>query len=87
LRQRVTDLLTSGQGSEAIDAKTVAAIVTSISSHSLRVGCDQDLFAAGVEIGAIIQGLRWRSPKQPLAYARHLAPSSSKLAATMRKLR
>lgn len=59
-------------------------IVEATSAHSLRVGCDQDLFAAGVDIGAIMQGLRWTSPKQPLAYARHLAPATSKLAATMR---
>lgn len=55
------------------------------SSHSLRVGCDQDLFAAGLDIGAIMQALRWSNPKQPLAYARHLAPATSKLAALMRR--
>jgi integrase len=62
-------------------------IVEEMSAHSLRVGCDQDLFAAGVDIGAIMQGLRWTSPRQPLAYARHLAPASSKLAAVMRNVR
>ena len=62
-------------------------LVRSISGHSLRVGCDQDLFAAGVDIGAIMQGLRWTNPKQPLAYARHLAPATSKLAAKMRQVR
>ena len=61
-------------------------IVDATSAHSLRVGCDQDLFAAGVDLGAIMQGLRWTSPKQPLAYARHLAPATSKLAATMRQI-
>jgi hypothetical protein len=62
------------------------SIVAATSAHSLRVGCDQDLFAADVDIGAIMQGLRWTNPKQPLAYARHLAPASSKLAAVMRKI-
>src|SRR3546814_14543198 len=57
-------------------------IVDATSAHSLRVGCDQDLFAAGVDLGAIMQGLRWPSPKQPLAYARHLAPATSQLAST-----
>src|SRR3546814_3681131 len=33
-------------------------IVDATSAHSLRVGCDQDLFAAGVDLGAIMQGLR-----------------------------
>jgi site-specific recombinase XerD len=63
------------------------AVVKATSSHSMRVGCDQDLFAAGLDIGAIMQGLRWGNPKQPLAYARHLAPSTSKLAALMRRAR
>ena len=63
-----------------------AAIVAATSAHSLRVGCDQDLFAAGVDLGAIMQGLRWTNPKQPLAYARHLAPGTSKLAAAMRSI-
>lgn len=62
-------------------------LADAISGHSLRVGCDQDLFAAGVNIGAIMQGLRWTNPKPPLAYARHLAPATSKLAAKMRQVR
>lgn len=61
-------------------------VIANTSAHSFRVGCDQDLFAAGVDIGAIMQGLRWTSPKQPLAYARHLAPATSKLASIMRKV-
>src|SRR3546814_18322567 len=59
-------------------------IVEATSAHSLRVGCDQDLLAAGVDLGAFLQGLRWTSPKHPLAYARHIAPATSKLATTMR---
>jgi len=66
------------------DADTV---IRGVSSHSLRVGCDQDLFASGIDIGAIMQGLRWTNPKQPLAYARHLAPSTSKLASLLRRAR
>jgi hypothetical protein len=30
------------------------SIVAATSAHSLRIGCDQDLFAAGVDIGAIM---------------------------------
>jgi hypothetical protein len=63
------------------------AIIREVSSHSLRVGCDQYLFASGIDIGAIMQGLRWTNPKQPLAYARHLAPSTSKLASLLRRAR
>jgi hypothetical protein len=68
-------------------AEEVQTIVEQTSAHSVRVGCDQDLFAAGVDIGAIMQALRWTTPRQPLAYARHLAPVTSKLAAVMRKVR
>lgn len=69
-----------------LDLAEAEAIVQSTSAHSLRVGCDQDLFAAGVDLGAIMQGLRWTNPKQPLSYARHLAPGTSKLAAAMRRI-
>lgn len=82
LRSYLTDLVDKGE----FEAGAVDQIVEATSAHSLRVGCDQDLFAAGVDIGAIMQGLRWTNPKQPLAYARHLAPATSKLASTMRKL-
>src|SRR3546814_17608526 len=44
-------------------------IVEATSAHSLRVGCDKDLFAAGVALGAILQGLRWTSPKQHIGIA------------------
>lgn len=71
--------LTTGEKAEEL--------ISASSAHSLRVGCDQDLFAAGVDIGAIMQGLRWSNPKQPLAYARHLAPTTSKLAQTMRNVK
>jgi integrase len=82
LAQHLAPLVARGELSRSEAAK----IVGETSAHSLRVGCDQDLFAAGVDIGAIMQGLRWTSPRQPLAYARHLAPASSKLAAVMRKV-
>jgi site-specific recombinase XerD len=68
-------------------AEDADAIVRQMSAHSVRIGCDQDLFAAGVDIGAIMQALRWTSPRQPLAYARHLVPVTSQHAALMRKVR
>ncbi|WP_185965224.1 tyrosine-type recombinase/integrase [Glacieibacterium frigidum] len=84
LQQRVAHLLEQLKNDGELSDDELAKAAVRVSSHSLRVGCDQDLFAAGVDIGAIMQGLRWSSPKQPLAYARHLAPATSKLAATMR---
>jgi hypothetical protein len=85
IKARLRKFLTPLVAAEVLTQAEADAIVASSSAHSVRVGCDQDLFAAGVDIGAIMQGLRWSSPKQPLAYARHLAPASSKLAATMRR--
>ena len=82
MRVYLTDLAEAGH----LDPSDVERIVSATSAHSLRVGCDQDLFAAGVDLGAIMQGLRWTNPKQPLAYARHLAPATSKLAAAMRRI-
>jgi len=82
LQAYLEQLVSTGE----IAADTATAVVAATSAHSLRVGCDQDLFAAGVDLGAIMQGLRWTSPKQPLAYARHLAPSTSLLAQIMRRI-
>jgi hypothetical protein len=83
LKQHLARLVAQGGMSEEEATKLVGAV----SSHSMRVGCDQDLIAGGADIGAIMQGLRWKSPRQALAYARHLAPGTSKLAALMRKVR
>ncbi len=84
IKMRLEAHLLALRADGSISDAEIAQIVASTSSHSLRVGCDQDLFAAGLDIGAIMQGLRWTSPKQPLAYARHLAPGTSKLAALLR---
>ena len=82
LKAYLDDLIAVG----SITADDRDEIIRDSSGHSLRVGCNQDLFAAGLDIGAIMQGLRWTSPKQPLAYARHLAPATSKLANLMRRV-
>ncbi|WP_251007779.1 tyrosine-type recombinase/integrase [Sphingobium sp. BHU LFT2] len=44
-----------------------------ISAHSTRVGITNDLFASGEDLAGIMDALRWRSPKMPLAYNRNLA--------------
>lgn len=87
LKQRLRAYLEPLVATGAISADAMQTVIQDTSAHSLRVGCDQDLFAAGVDLGAIMQGLRWTNPKQPLAYARHLAPATSKLAAAMRDLK
>lgn len=87
LKARLKTYLGEMEANGLLNAAERNAIVRSSSGHSLRVGCDQDLFAVGLDIGAIMQALRWTNPKQPLAYARHLAPSTSKLASLMRRAR
>jgi integrase len=86
LKARMTAFLQKLVTEGVLTEEQAVMVIANTSAHSFRVGCDQDLFAAGVDIGAIMQGLRWTSPKQPLAYARHLAPATSKLASIMRKI-
>ncbi len=80
LRSHLEGLADEGE----FDRSQIGGIIKATSAHSLRIGVDQDMIAAGVDIGAIMHGLRWSSPKQPLSYARHLVPATSKLAAKMR---
>jgi len=87
LKARLRHYLSDLVARDLLTAEDAETIVKQTSAHSVRVGCDQDLFAAGVDIGAIMQALRWTSPRQPLAYARHLAPVTSKAASVMRKVR
>jgi len=37
------------------------------------VGLNQDLFASGEDLAGIMDALRWKSPRMPLAYNRNLA--------------
>lgn len=48
-----------------------------LSTHSLRVGLTQDLFASGEDAGPIAQALRWSSVGTALRYGRRLAPASN----------
>jgi integrase len=47
--------------------------IAAFSSHSTRVGLNQDLFAVGETLAGIMDALRWKTPKMPLAYNRNLA--------------
>ncbi len=44
-----------------------------ISAHSTRVGLNQDLFTSGEHLAGIMDALRWKSARMPLAYNRNLA--------------
>ena len=63
------------------------AAIAAISSHSLRVGLTQDLFAAGEDAGPVAQALRWTNPATALRYARKLAPRSNAAARVLGKRR
>lgn len=51
-------------------------IVASISSHSIRVGVAQDNFAAGEDLGSIMQAYRWKDPRTVMRYGEKLAVRS-----------
>lgn len=61
--------------------------IAALSTHSLRVGLTQDLFASGEDAGPIAQALRWTSTSTALRYGRKLAPSSNASARMLGKLR
>jgi integrase len=48
-------------------------LLKGISAHSTRVGLNQDLFVVGEDLAGIMDALRWKSPRMPLAYNRNLA--------------
>ena len=65
-----------------VDAKAgeVDALIRQLSSHSLRVGLTQDLFAAREDGLAISQTLRWKSPTTALRYGAKLKVRSNSAA-------
>lgn len=70
-----------------LQGEELEAAVAALSTHSLRVGLTQDLFAAGEDAGPIAQALRWRSPVTALRYARKLAPRANAAARFLKTLR
>ena len=75
------------QGLVAMPAAEVEAAVRAISTHSLRVGLTQDLFAAGEDGVGIAQALRWSSPSTALRYGRKLAAHSNVAARVLSRVR
>lgn len=68
----------------------VARLLKGISGHSTRVGLNQNLFAAGEDLAGIMDALRWKSPRTPLAYNRNLAAEAGavgRLIGRMERLR
>lgn len=68
-------------------AGAIDALIRGISSHSLRVGLTQDLFAAREDGLAISQTLRWKSPATALRYGARLEVRSNSAARVLGGIR
>jgi len=75
------------QGLVEMPVAKVEEAARALSSHSLRVGLTQDLFAAGEDGVGIAQALRWSSPSTALRYGRKLAARSNVAARVLSKIR
>jgi len=69
-----------------LTAEDLARLLKGISAHSTRVGLNQDLFASGEDLAGIMDALRWKSPRMPLAYNRNLAAEQGAAGRLMSKL-
>jgi len=69
-----------------LTADDLARLLKGVSAHSTRVGLNQDLFASGEDIAGIMDALRWKSPRMPLAYNRNLAAEAGAVGRLARKL-
>ena len=69
-----------------LTADDLARLLKGISAHSTRVGLNQDLFASGEDLAGIMDALRWKSPRMPLAYNRNLAAEHGAAGRLMEKI-
>ena len=69
-----------------LTADDLARLLKGVSAHSTRVGLNQDLFASGEDLAGIMDALRWKSPRMPLAYNRNLAAEQGAAGRLMGKL-
>lgn len=69
-----------------LTADDLARLLKRISAHSTRVGLNQDLFASGEDLAGIMDALRWKSPRMPLAYNRNLAAEQGAAGRLMAKI-
>jgi len=70
-----------------IGADELDAALAALSTHSLRVGLTQDLFAAGEDGAGIALTLRWSSPSTALRYGRQLQVQSGVAARVLARVR
>tara|TARA_R110000868_G_scaffold36963_3_gene130791 strand:+ start:310 stop:1542 length:1233 start_codon:yes stop_codon:yes gene_type:complete len=64
----------------------IVRLLKGISAHSTRVGLNQDLFTSGEDLAGIMDALRWKSPRMPLAYNRNLAAEQGAAGRLMAKI-
>ncbi|MDC7812213.1 tyrosine-type recombinase/integrase [Sphingomonas koreensis] len=69
-----------------LTADDVVRLLKGVSAHSTRVGLNQDLFASGEDLAGIMDALRWKSPRMPLAYNRNLAAEHGAAGRLMAKI-
>lgn len=69
-----------------LTADDLARLLKGISAHSTRIGLNQDLFASGEDLAGIMDALRWKSPRMPLAYNRNLAAEQGAAGRLMAKI-
>lgn len=69
-----------------LTADDLMRLLKGISAHSTRVGLNQDLFASGEDLAGIMDALRWKSPRMPLAYNRNLAAEQGAAGRLMAKI-
>jgi integrase len=75
------------EGLVSLFGKELDGAIAALSTHSLRVGLTQDLFANGEDAGPIAQALRWTSTATALRYGRKLAPEANATARMLGKVR
>jgi integrase len=80
-------LCAAATGLVDIAAGELTAAVAALSTHSLRVGLTQDLFAAGEDGAGIALTLRWSSPSTALKYGRQLQVQSGVAARVLSRVR
>lgn len=69
-----------------LTAEDLARLLKGVSAHSTRIGLNQDLFASGEDLAGIMDALRWKSPRMPLAYNRNLAAEHGAAGRLMAKI-
>lgn len=75
------------QGLVHLFGQELDAAIDKLSTHSLRVGLTQDLFASGADAGPIAQALRWSSVATALRYGGRLIPSQNAAARMLKRVR